>query len=86
LNNKIINNCPFLISAQALPYKKERTACLGANFSIYGINFIPHFFAFISGRNMVTKTVVILLIGLFTLDLAQIGISGENQFSSVRSL
>ncbi|CAH3026089.1 unnamed protein product, partial [Porites evermanni] len=36
-------------------------------------------------RNMVvTKTVVILLIGLFTLDLAQIGISGENRFSSVR--
>ena len=33
---------------------------------------------------VVTKTVVILLIGLFTLDLAQIGISGENRFSSVR--
>ena len=32
----------------------------------------------------VTKTIVILLIGLFTLDLAQIGISGENRFSSVR--
>ena len=33
---------------------------------------------------VVTKTVVILLIGLFTLDLAQNGISGENRFSSVR--
>ena len=33
---------------------------------------------------VVTKTVVILLIGLFSLDLAQIGISGENRFSSVR--
>ena len=33
---------------------------------------------------VVTTTVVILLIGLFTLDLAQIGISGENRFSSVR--
>ena len=33
---------------------------------------------------VVTKTVVILLIGLFTLDLAQIGMSGENRFSSVR--
>ena len=33
---------------------------------------------------VVTKTVVILLIGLFTLDLAQIVISGENRFSSVR--
>ena len=59
---------------------------LGANSRIFVIDSITTFFAFKTGRNMVVKkTVLIFLIGLFTVDLAQIGASGKNRFKLDRS-
>lgn len=60
---------------------------LGANSRIFVIDSITTFFAFkTAGRNMVVKkTVLIFVIGLFTVDLAQIGASGKNRFKLDRS-
>ena len=61
---------------------------LGANSRIFDSLLIPSqpFFAFKTGRNMVVKkTVLIFVIGLFTVDLAQIGASGKNRFKLDRS-
>lgn len=60
---------------------------LGAISRIFVIDSITTFFAFKTGRNMVVKkTVLIFVIGLFTVDLAQIGASGKNRFKLDRSL
>ena len=60
---------------------------LEANSRILVIDLITNLFAFKTGRNMVVKkTVLIFLIGLFTVDLAQVGASGKNRFKLDRSL
>ena len=59
---------------------------LEANSRIYVTDLITTFFAFKTGRNMVVKKIVLIfLIGLFTVDLAQIGASGKNRFKLDRN-